>query len=199
MEQMIQVLNGISPISEEDRKNILRITKTVVLNKGDFWIQSGHVNQNIAFVEEGYLRKYYFHNGKEITDFFYFENEFSADLPSIIGKMKPHANIIAMQKTKLTTFSYFDFNELCMKSLSLEHLHRKIIELTFLRFYKRSVSFILHTPKERYDELITSSPKVFQHAAQYHIASYLGISPQHLSRLRRNKSTRKKQQGNRVW
>jgi CRP/FNR family transcriptional regulator, anaerobic regulatory protein len=93
-----------------------------------------------------------------------------------------------MQKSILTTFSYSDFNELCKQSRTLEHLQRVIIELTFLSFYKRSVSFILQTLAERNNDLMFSYPNVFQKAAQYHIASYLGISPQHLSRLRGQKT-----------
>jgi hypothetical protein len=84
----------------------------------------------------------------------------------------------------LITFSYTDFNELCKASLALEHLHRLLVELSFLRFYNRTVSFLLQTPKERYSELVLTHPTVIQKATQYHIASYLGISPQHLSRLR---------------
>lgn len=188
MKKIIQVFNSIVPISDKDCNSINEILKTTTLNKGDYWIKADKKNNNIAFVEEGYLRKFYLKDGKEITDFFYFENDFSADLPSIIGNTNPQASIVAMQKSILTTFSYYDFNDLCKQSLTLEHLHRVIVEIAFLRFYKRSVSFILQNPSERYNDLMVSYPNVFQKAAQYHIASYLGISPQHLSRLRGQKS-----------
>ena len=185
MKKIIQVLNNILQLSDNDCNSLNEILTTVSLGKGDYWIRADKKNHNVAFVDEGYLRKFYIKDGNEITDFFYFENDFSADLPSILGNTKPMAGIIAMQKTVLTTFSYHAFNELCKQSPTLEHLHRLIIEFTFLRFYKRSVSFILQTPKERYNDLIDIYPNVFQRAAQYHIASYLGISPQHLSRLRK--------------
>lgn len=188
MKKIISVLNNIVPLSDNDCILLDVILKTEILNKGDYWIKTDKRNHNIAFIDDGYLRKFYVKDGKEITDFFYFENDFSADLPSILGNDKPLASIVAMQQTTLTTFSYHAFNELCKQSPTIEHLHRRVIELTFVRFYKRSVSFILQTPKERYDDLIISCPKVFQHAAQHHIASYLGISAQHLSRLRRPKA-----------
>jgi len=180
----MEVLNSIVPLSDRDCSSLTEILKTTCLSKGEYWIQADKKNFNIAFIEEGYLRKFYLKDGKEITDFFYFETDFSADLPSIIGNTNAQASIIAMQKTTLTTFSYYDFNELCKQSPTFEHLLRVMIELTFLRFYKRSISFILQTPVERYNDLMVSNPSVFHKAAQYHIASYLGISPQHLSRLR---------------
>jgi len=188
MEKIIEILNSIVALPDEDRQSLTDIFETSSLKKGDYWIKAGKKNLNIAFIEEGYLRKFYLKDGVEITDLFYFENDFSADLPSILGGGQPTSSIIAMEETTLTVFSYHAFDELCKHSLDLEHLHRKIIESTFLRFYKRSVSFILHTPQERYDELRSSWPMVLQRVTQYHIASYLGITPQHLSRLRGRKS-----------
>lgn len=188
MTKILQVLNSIAPLSKKDCHCLSEIVKTTHLEKGDYWIEAGKKNYRVAFVDEGYLRKFYLKDGKEITDFFYFENDFSADLPSILSNSTPQASVVAMQNSTLTTFSYHDFEALCKKSLALEYLHRLIVEFTFLRFYKRSVSFIMEAPKERYNNLIKSYPKVFQRATQYHIASYLGITPQHLSRLRGKKS-----------
>jgi CRP-like cAMP-binding protein len=187
MSKIIQALKKAAPLKEEDCRRLLNLTSTIQLEKSDYWIQPGRKNNNIAFLDNGYLRKFYAKDGNEITDSFYFENDFCTDLPSIIGNSPPHASIIAMQKTSLTIFSYNEFNELCKASPALEHLFRVMIEFTFLRFYNRTVSFILQTPKERYEQLLVSSPKILQDAAQYHIASYLGISPQHLSRLRAKK------------
>lgn len=187
MERIIQVLKEIAPLIEEDIVNFLGITKTRELEKGDYWIEAGRKNRQIGFLDAGYLRKYYLKEGDEITDYFYFENDFTADLPSIFSNSPPVASIIAMQNSSLVTFCYDDFNELCDASPRLEHLHRLIIESTFLRFYDRAVSFIMETPKERYEQLVSSRPDILQRVAQHHIASYLGISPQHLSRIRADK------------
>ena len=187
MDKIIQALKNAAPLPDEDCRRLLSITFSVQLNKGGYWIEPGKKNNYIAFIEKGYLRKFYVKGGNEITDSFYFDNDFCTDLPSIIGNTPPDASIIAMQKTALTIFSYNDFNELCKKSPALEHLFRIMVESTFLRFYNRTVSFILHSPKERYEQLLVTKPQILQCAAQYHIASYLGISPQHLSRLRARK------------
>jgi len=184
MSNIIQALKHLAPLSEEDCNQLLKITTTATLKKGDLWIEAGNENDKGAFVDEGYLRRFYLKDGKEITDFFYFKNEFCADLPSIIGKSPLRASIIAMEDSALTLFSYTDFNEICKASPSLEHLSRVIVEFTFLRFYNRAVSFILNTPEERYEDLLASSPRILQHAAENHIASYIGMSAQQLSNLR---------------
>jgi CRP-like cAMP-binding protein len=181
---ILKFLNAVNPLSEEDCDNVLKILKTKQLKKGNYWLEEGKVNYNVAFVEEGYLRRYWIKDGNEITDTFYFENDLCVDLPSIIGRTKPLSNVIAMQRTSLTIFSYTEFNKLCEKSMALEHLNRVLVERSLLRFYNRTASFILKTPKERYEDLVNTKSPILQKAAQYHIASYLGIGPQHLSRLR---------------
>jgi CRP-like cAMP-binding protein len=184
---ILRFLNEINPLSEEDCDNVLRLLKTKKLRKGDHWIQEGKANSNVAFVEEGYLRRYWLRDGSEITDTFYFDNDLCVDLPSIVSGTKPLSNVVAMEATSLTIFSYGEFNKLCAASMALEHLNRILVERSLIRFYNRSVSFILKTPKQRYDALVTAQSPILQKATQYHIASYLGIGPQHLSRLRAEK------------
>jgi CRP-like cAMP-binding protein len=184
---ILKVLNSVNPLSEQDCNDILKILKTRTLKKGEYWLEEGKVNYNVAFVEDGYLRRYYAKDGEEITEAFYFENDICVDLPSIIGKTKPLSNVIAMKRTLVTTFSYADFNKLCEKSMALEHLNRTLVEFSLLRFYSRTSSFIMKSPKERYDDLVKSKSPILQKVTQYHISSYLGIGPQHLSRLRAGK------------
>jgi CRP-like cAMP-binding protein len=184
MKTLLHIFNSIKPLNESETKCFMQIVREKRLDKGDYWIREGSANNEIAFVVKGYLRKYFNKDGIELTDYFYFENDFCAELPSIIGKSKPTSNIIAITSAELLTFDYSEFMTLCNNSLAFGYIYRSFLEQTFLQFYKRSSSFILQTPKERYDELLKNYPQVIQRATQYHIASYLGISPQHLSRLR---------------
>jgi len=184
---ILKFLNSVNPLSEKDCDDVLKILTTKQLKKGEHWIEEGKVNYNVAFVEEGYLRRYWIKDGNEITDTFYFDNNLCVDLPCIIGKTRALSNVVAMQRTSLTIFPYAAFNELCEQSMALEHLNRILVEAALLRFYSKAASFILKTPKERYDDLVNSGSPILQRATQYHIASYLGIGPQHLSRLRAEK------------
>ena len=92
-----------------------------------------------------------------------------------------------MKPTSLLVFSYHELDKLSKESRNIEHLMRIFAELAFVRYYNKATSFLLQSSKERYEELIRSQPQVLQRATQYHIASYLGITPQHLSRLRASK------------
>ena len=185
--QLLQTFNSIKPLNGIETKSLLQIVREKYLEKGAYWICEGVANNEIAFVTHGYLRKFFNKDGNEVTDFFYFDNDFCAELPSITGNYKPTSNVVAMNHTELLTFDYNDFMTLCNQSLTFGYIYRVVLEQTFLQFYKRTTSFILQTPKERYYELLRRSPQIVQKATQYHIASYLGISPQHLSRLRTQK------------
>jgi CRP/FNR family transcriptional regulator, anaerobic regulatory protein len=187
LDRIVQVLKEIAPLTKKDIISFLSITKTRKLAKGDYWIEAGKKKRQIGFLEAGYLRKYYLKGGNEITDCFYFESDFAADMPSILSNSTPIASIVAMQESSIVTFSYDDFNKLCKASPQFEHLYRLFIEITYVYFYDRTVSFIMKTPKERYNQLILSRPDILKKVTQHHIASYLGISPQHLSRIRAKK------------
>jgi len=92
--RILKFLNAVNPLSEEDCDNLLGVLKTKQLKKGDYWLEEGKMNYNVAFV--GYLRRYWIKEGNEITDNFYFENDLCVDLPSIIGRTKPLSNVIAI-------------------------------------------------------------------------------------------------------
>jgi len=182
---IISAFTRILPLSEKEIQDFTQITREEELFKGQFWIKENKRNERVGFLLNGYLRKYYIGNsGKEITDAFYFSLDFCTELPSIIGNTTPTSYIVAMEETSLITFSYEDFDKLRVKYSRFERIYSKLLELTFLKSYNRTTSFIQQTPKERYTELLRSSPIILQKATQYHIASYLGISYQHLSRLR---------------
>lgn len=72
---MIKALSYISKLSEEDCDSLAKICDTIELQKGDYCIEANKENTMLAFVNEGYFRKYYLKSGKGIIDFFYFDND----------------------------------------------------------------------------------------------------------------------------
>lgn len=188
MEKVIEVLMRVSPLNKKDIDSIISITEPLTLKKGEYWIQAGKSNRNIGFVESGYLRKYYTKEGEEITDYFYFDNDFTADIPSILSNTAPLADITAMKDSTLRVMPYDKLTELCNSSHNIERLLRLVIGETFRRYYNRTTGFLLQSPKERYLQLIESRKDIMQQASLAHIASFLGITPQHLSRIRKSLS-----------
>lgn len=181
---LFALFNRFSGITEGDYKALLEISRERSLDKGDYWIRQGDHATEVAFIHKGYLRKYYTQEGKDVTDFFYLENTFTGDLPSIISGTPTHSYVEAMEPCLLRVWNYQGIDDLCKRSHALERLMRKITEQAFFTFYDRSKSFTTQSAKDRYQKLIQQHPDILQRATQYHIASYLGMSPQHLSRIR---------------
>ncbi|KXX69390.1 Crp/Fnr family transcriptional regulator [Flammeovirga sp. SJP92] len=187
LQQLLDELSCISKLTDLEQKMIKDLISVKHLDEGEFWFYEGKKTDQVAFVAKGYLRKYFMVDGNEKTDYFYFEGSFTGDLPSIISKKPCKSFNIAMESTTLLTLSYYEISELAKESINIERLLRKVTERGFLMYYDKATSLILQSPKERYDDLLRQNPRVLQKATQYHIASYLGITPQHLSRLRNTK------------
>jgi len=187
MDEFFRRLDHIAKLSEEEREAIRSIVTIQELKKNELWLQEGKKAQLFGFVQKGYLRKFYWLDGNEVTDYFYLDNSFAGDVPSILSKKPAIANLVAMEPTTILSIPAEKIYSLCSQYPNIEHLMRVLIEQAFITFYYRSTGFILSTPKERYEKLVDEQPEVLQRVAQYHIASYLGITPQHLSRLRAEK------------
>lgn len=182
--KLFAILNQYTTLTDEDKSALEGIIKIKSLQVGEFWYYEGLYAKNIAFISEGYLRKYFVVDGVEKTDFFYFENSFTGDLPSILENRPCKSYNVAMEPTTLLSIPYSELYKIAEDSKNFERLLRIFAEQGFVTYYNRTTSFILKSPKERYLELIEKQPQIIQRAKQYHIASYLGITPQHLSRIR---------------
>ena len=177
-------LADFARLSGEELTSIADLTFIKELKTGDFWFREGMQAKHVAFIYKGYLRKYFIVDGTERTDFFYFENSFTGDLPSILENSPCKSFNVAMEPTVLLALPFQKLNELALKSFNIEHMLRQFVEQGFVNYYNKASSFILQSPTERYKSLICQYPEVLQRVTQYHIASYLGITPQHLSRIR---------------
>jgi len=187
MEEFFKQLNAIRQLNSDEMNAIGALITVKKLEKGDMWLEEGKRASLMGFIQKGYLRKYYIKDGVEVTDYFYLENSFTGDIPSIVSKSPSIANMVAMEPTTILCISYANMDMLCNKYHNIEHIMRVMIEHAFITFYYRSFSFISSSPKERYAKLMEEQPQVLQRVAQYHIASFLGITPVHLSRLRAEK------------
>ena len=184
IEKISASLQSISALNTLELNEIIDISTIKELQVDEYFFYEGMRAKEVAFVYKGYLRKYYLKDGKESTDFFYFENSFTGDLPSTINNDLCVSFNVAMEPTVLVTFRYSDLDNLSHKYPNIDHLLRVNVERSFITFHQKAISFILKSPKQRYEELVSEYPQILQRVTQYHIASYLGITPQHLSRLR---------------
>lgn len=184
MNDFFNIVNDIVTLKKEEQMALAKAIRIRHLEMGDAWIKEGASAHQLAFISEGYLRKYYRHETREITDGFYFDNTFATDLPGILARKPALCNLVAMEPTELFLLSYDSLSALASKYPSIEHLLRVVIAQDFVAFYYRHMVLRLIPPPQRYAQLLQDRPLVLQRAEPYHIASFLGITAQQLARVR---------------
>ena len=147
-------------------------------------LQQGKIAKTMYFIEKGCLRTWINNDGKEITTQFFFEGHSISSIESFRTRQPSLYNIETIEPCNLKTISQQDFKKLIDSFPSLkqdfeEHLFKRLFQTQQLAF-----SYIKNNPQKRYEELVRQFPHIIQRVPQHYIASYLGITPVSLSRIR---------------
>lgn len=145
----------------------------------------GDTDHDVLFVADGLLRFYYpGDDGKESNKAFVGAGEFAGALAAANLRLPLLYGIEALEPSRVLVAPYPDFVDLMDEDIAFERLGRKLAELILTRKELRTRSMLLQNAAERYADLLVARPDLVQRVPQYHIASYLGISEVHLSRIR---------------
>ena len=151
--------------------------RTILLNEGE-------ISKAMFFIETGCLRTFFDNNGTDITTQFFFEGDSVSSFESFRTKQPSLYSIESLEPSTLLSISQKDFQSIIdaspvIKKEMEEHLFRRLIHCQ-----QFCVSHLKYNPKERYEELLRHQPRIIQRVPQHYIASYLGITPVSLSRIR---------------
>lgn len=154
------------------------------INAGDFFLRSGNVCRHIAFVEKGLLRIFYLHDGKEITKCFCKAGTISTSYSSMITQSESDFSIQAIEPTSLIVFSYETLQQLYEQSLFWQQVGRLAAENEFIQeeHHQRFLKDLNAT--ERYQHILENDRELLQSIPLLHLATYLQIAPETLSRIR---------------
>ena len=159
------------------------------IEKYQHWVKEGQIAHEYAFIVQGFMYSYYMKEDKEIVRDFFSENSHASAHTSLITRTPSLYSIQALEPTTILTLSYHDNQELFCRHSCWQEIGRLTAEERYKQKEERERSFLLDTPETRYMKILKNMPEVLQRAPQYHIASYLGISPETLSRIRRKIAT----------
>jgi len=174
----------IQPNAEE-WEAFTQIIKIKKLKKKDLLLEEGQVCNFIAFINSGILREYSFQNDKETTVDFVSENQFTSDYQSFIMEVPSMQYLEALTDVELLILKKNDINALYDQYKIWERFGRLIIENVFCSAEAKRKKIISTSHDEQYRNFAASYPQIVQQVPQYYIASYLGLTPEHLSRLRK--------------
>jgi CRP/FNR family transcriptional regulator, anaerobic regulatory protein len=179
-------LSRISPVSPEAANAMASCFTLRALQKKDHWLRAGDICDSIVFIWKGCLRIYFpFEDGTIRTSRFFFEGGWVSDYESVNCRRPANLGIDALEYTELYEIKMKDIQFLYNRFPELERVGRLIAEANVVDLCSRYRSLLHDTPLTRYLRLVASQPEVVDRIPQHYIASYLGIEPESLSRIRR--------------
>ncbi|MES2701503.1 MAG: Crp/Fnr family transcriptional regulator [Bacteroidota bacterium] len=180
----IHYLESVIKVSGILKEELHKLTKERIVKKGQLIIRNGDRCADLFFVEQGLLRGYYYNDDKEITNWFAQEGEFATCFYSFISKAASYENIEALDDSRLLQLPYCSLQDVYIRYPETERIGRVLTESYYIKLEERLLSLRFTTAKERYDNLLVKNPALLQGAQLGHIASYLGITQETLSRIR---------------
>lgn len=172
-------------LSKQDVEAISDAYQIRTYKKGDYFIKQGDRIDEIAFVVEGVMRVYRESKGKEITLFLRDENSFVTSITGYSGHHLSPYSVQALEDATLLVMSSEQRQALFEQSVAYQRFSMMVLERTVQDMEVRIDSQIADNAARRYLKLLQDHPSLIQRVPQYHLASYLGVTPESLSRLRK--------------
>jgi len=191
MTDLKKFFNSLTPILTESWVRLEALFIPEVLKKGDYFITNGQTAKKIAFLESGIVRAFYRNNDAiEYNKHFFINPCFIGGYASLITKTPNQINQQALSECNVLVAKYTDIQALYQTCPDIERAARMLAEQFFVQKEQREIEIVLLDAGKRYQIFQKNFPQLEQQIPQYHIASYLGITPTQLSRIRRKFSGR---------
>lgn len=184
-EEISKHIGQLLLLENEDLQTFLSKFKPVSLKKGEYFIKEGQISRKVGFIISGSMLCYYDKDGEQAIDEFSLDKEFITDYFSFLTNSPAGKNVKCLEATELVVMSYEDLQELYAISPVFERVGRLMAEALFMNWQQKAKSLMLDDAETRYLKLISRRPDLPQRVPQYLIASYLGVKPETLSRIRK--------------
>lgn len=173
-------------LSPKDLLSIASITRVKSVKAGDYVLKEGDVNYNINIVVKGLFRHYVVDdNGIDKTVYFSAEKDHFASPKTFLHDMPSEANIVALENSIILRFDFRAMEKLSANNIRLLKLQNKQLKKVISSNADQIKFLTVYSPELRYEHFRTTSPKLEQRIKQKYLASYLGVTPTSLSRIRR--------------
>jgi CRP-like cAMP-binding protein len=191
-EVLFKAINDKVSLTEEEQETCKRFFIHKKLRKKQYLLQQDDVCKYTAFVEKGALRAYSVDDkGYEHIIQFALEGWWMSDIYSFLTGEASSYNIEALEDTELLLLTPNSNEEMLQKVPKMERYFRILSQKSLVAMQRRLIGSLSQSAEEKYSKLVTAYPNIIQRVPQHMIASYLGITPETLSRIRKQMSSRK--------
>jgi len=183
-----ELLNLLGKIAELDKNEVELIKsnfKPLTLSKGEFFLKSDQVNKHIAYLSKGLVRYFVYKDDEEATFEFTKQGEFIGDYQSFNNKIVSKQNIQAIENCELLIIDHDQIQYIFKTTKNGNLLGRIIMEHRFNIMVNQLLAIYMQSHEERYKNFVSQYSSIAERIPQYLIASYVGVQPPSLSRIRR--------------
>jgi CRP-like cAMP-binding protein len=184
MQSLLNAIRSYVPLSSADEEVVHKLFRKKVLSKGEYLLEAGNVCRYVAFIETGLVRYYVMDEKEEKTNYFNKEDDFVCDYMSFLPQAASFVSIQALEDSTLYVINHTDLQTFYRDVEHGERFGRLGIEYVFVQAINQIRSLYTEPPEVRYQKFIANYPDIGQRIPQYYIASYVGVKPQSLSRIR---------------
>lgn len=173
-------------ILTEEEKNELRNRATIEkFSKGEMVLEEGEVSKAFYFMLSGCVRLFYVTEGEDRTAFFYTQEQFVTAFESYKHQIPTNQNFECLEDTEVVCITRTVAKDILTQYPKFEFLARGMIEEELILYHDMVSSFVTLSPEQRYVKLLEKNNELFQRIPQRQIATYLGIKPESLSRIKK--------------
>lgn len=180
----LQAVTQFTPLSAQSQLDLMAVLHRLELNKGHVLVPANTVCRHLYFIETGLTRTYYYKDGKDVTDWLSVEGQFAVSISSFITQQPDRRIVELLEPSILWAISHDALEKLYQQYHDIEQLGRLIVSQGLLLVQQRFDELHFATASERYQTLMALNPTLVQRVPLGMVASYLGMTPETLSRMR---------------
>jgi len=180
----IKIFRQFTDFNDSELEIIMPYFENKEFKKKTILLNVGTVSNEVFYIINGCIRLYCEKGGEELSTYFFTENMFAGSYDSFLSRKPSKVAIETLEECEVLILTHESQENLYKVFPKMNEFIRKAIELRFVLLHDLFISYLLNSPEERYLTLLKERPELLQRIPQRQIASFLGITPVSLSRIR---------------
>jgi len=185
MDKFIQAVAQFTSLSADSEKALVHILQPMQFPKGHILVKPDTVCNHVYFIEKGLTRTFYYKDAKDVTDWISDENSFAVSIISFLTRKPDRRGIEVLEASLLYAIDHDQLEELCRKYHDIEKMVRLLVSSGLVQLQRKFDDLHFATALQRYQTLMKDNPTFIRRIPLGMIASYLGITQETLSRIRK--------------